>query len=222
MKLLLVEDDKDLSNVLSRILKYNKYDVETAFDGATALEMILNEAYSAVILDVMLPKIDGIEVLKKVRKEKISTPIILLTAKNQIDDKILGLDSGADDYISKPFESRELLARIRAVTRRINSEISSLAFGNCTLDFNTFELCANTKIRLTSKEYKLMELLIINKNSVLSTQKILDTLWDLEDYVEINVVWVFISMLRKKLEEIGADCYIKAIRGVGYQLVKKD
>jgi DNA-binding response OmpR family regulator len=221
MRLLLVEDDKDLSTALSRILKYSKYDVETAYDGLTALDMILHEEYSAIILDIMLPKMDGIEVLRRARDAKVSTPIILLTAKNQVDDKILGLDSGADDYISKPFESKELLARIRAVTRRVNSEVSLLSFGNTTLDHNTFELCAKTKTRLTSKEYKLMELLMMNKNAVLSTQKILDTLWDLDDFVEINVVWVFISMLRKKLEEIGADCYIKAIRGVGYQLEVK-
>ena len=221
MRLLLVEDDKDLSNALSKILRYSKYDVDTSYDGETALGMILSGEYNAVILDIMLPKMDGIEVLKKVRASKVYTPIILLTAKNQIDDKILGLDSGADDYISKPFDSKELLARIRVVTRRMNSEISLLEFGNTTLDHNTFELCAVSKTRLTNKEYKLMELLMLNKNSVLSTQKILDALWDIDDYVEINVVWVFISMLRKKLEEIGANCYIKAIRGVGYQLEKK-
>ena len=140
MRLLLVEDDKDLSNALSKILRYSKYDVDTSYDGETALGMILSGEYNAVILDIMLPKMDGIEVLKKVRASKVYTPIILLTAKNQIDDKILGLDSGADDYISKPFDSKELLARIRVVTRRMNSEISLLEFGNTTLDHNTFEL----------------------------------------------------------------------------------
>ena len=218
MRILLVEDDKDLSNALSKILRYSKYDVETAYDGLTALNMITSNEYSAVILDIMIPKINGIEVLTKARAAGISTPIIVLTAKSQIDDKIEGLDAGADDYITKPFEAKELLARLRALTRRIKSDVASLSFGNCYLDYNTFELCAKEKVRLTSKEYKLVELLMMNKNVVLSTQRILDSIWGIDDFVEINVVWVFISMLRKKLEQIGADCYIKAIRGVGYQL----
>lgn len=220
MKLLLVEDDLDLSNALSKILGYSHCDVDTAYDGLTAYDKILSNNYDVIVLDIMIPKIDGIEVLKKVREKGVSTPIILLTAKSQLDDKIVGLDAGADDYITKPFESKELLARIRAAARRSSSEVITLSFENCKLDPNTFELIAEETVRLTSKEFKLMELLMNNRNSVLSTQRILDTLWELEDDVEINVVWVFISMLRKKLEQIGANCYIKAIRGVGYQLVK--
>lgn len=220
MRLLLVEDDLDLSNALSKILSYSKYDVDTAYDGLAAYEKIISNNYDVVILDIMIPKMDGIDVLKNVREKGITTPIILLTAKSQLDDKVVGLDAGADDYITKPFESKELLARIRAISRRATTEVVTLSFENCKLNPNTFELTAIETVRLTSKEFKLMELLMTNRNSVLSTQRILDTLWELEDDVEINVVWVFISMLRKKLELIGANCYINAIRGVGYQLVK--
>lgn len=220
MRLLLVEDDKDLSKALSKILTYNKYDVDTAYDGVEALNMILSNDYNAVVLDIMIPKLNGIDVLKQARTAGVSTPIILLTAKSQMDDKIEGLDAGADDYITKPFESKELLARLRAVTRRIKSEVSTLSFGNCSLDFNTFELCAKERLRLTNKEYKLMELLMINQNMILSSQKIFETIWGVDEMVEINVVWVFISMLRKKIEQVGANCYIKAVKGVGYQLVE--
>lgn len=218
MKLLLVEDDRDLSRALNKILTYNKYDVEAVYDGLSAVEAILSNEYSVIILDIMLPQLNGIEVLQQIRETGIFTPVILLTAKSQLEDKIVGLDAGADDYITKPFDSKELLARIRAVTRRVTSEVKFLSFGNCSLDFNTFELIAEKSVRLTSKEYKLMELLMLNKNSVLSSEKILNSIWTIDDDVEINVVWVFISMLRKKLEQIGANCYIKAIRGVGYQL----
>lgn len=218
MKLLLVEDDRDLSRALNKILTYNKYDVEAVYDGLSAIEAIKSNDYSVVVLDIMLPQLNGIEVLQQIREAGFFTPVILLTAKSQLEDKIVGLDAGADDYITKPFDSKELLARIRAVTRRVTTEVKFLSFGNCSLDFNTFELIAESNIGLTSKEYKLMELLMLNTNLVLSSERILNSIWTIDDDVEINVVWVFISMLRKKLEQIGANCYIKAIRGIGYQL----
>jgi len=218
VKLLLVEDDRDLSRALNKILTYNKYDVEAVYDGLSAIEAIKSNDYSVVVLDIMLPQLNGIEVLQQIREAGFFTPVILLTAKSQLEDKIVGLDAGADDYITKPFDSKELLARIRAVTRRVTTEVKFLSFGNCSLDFNTFELIAESNIGLTSKEYKLMELLMLNTNLVLSSERILNSIWTIDDDVEINVVWVFISMLRKKLEQIGANCYIKAIRGIGYQL----
>lgn len=218
MRILLVEDDKDLSSAIKRILLHNNYDVDVAYDGVEALEFISFQEYQAIIMDLMIPKIDGITAIKKIRSSGNNTPILILTAKTEIDDKVIGLDAGADDYLTKPFQIKELLARIRAISRRSGTEIKPLEFANCVLNPNTFELIANESVRLTNKEYKLMELLIINNNMILSTQRILDTLWEFDADVEINVVWVFISMLRKKLEQIGANCYIKAIRGLGYQL----
>ena len=220
MKLLLAEDEIDLSNAIKKVLEFNKYEVDTAFDGEQAYDFASNNKYDGIIMDVMMPKMNGIEVVKKLRQEKINTPILILTALAEIDDKITGLDAGADDYLTKPFVIKELLARVRAVTRR-NGEIADLSsFGNVMLNPSTSEITAKTTIRLTSKEYKLIELFVRNQNVLLSTEQIMERVWEYESEAEINVVWVFISTLRKKLEKIGADCTIKAVRGVGYKLEK--
>lgn len=221
MKLLLVEDEKELSKVIKKVLEINKYDVEVAYNGHDALDLIQYGIYDAIILDIMMPKVDGITVVKKMRENKNNTPVLILTAKAEIDDKVLGLDAGADDYLTKPFVTRELLARIRSITRRKGEVIESYKLGNMKLDSETFELCAVGKVRLTTKEYRLMEYLIRNKNMLLSTEKILDSVWEYDTDVELNVVWVFISSLRKKMEEIGADYTIKSVRGVGYKLEVK-
>lgn len=219
MKLLLVEDEKELSKAIKKVLEINKYEVEVAYNGLEALELIEYGIYDAIILDVMMPKVDGITVVKKMRKDNNNTPVLMLTAKAEIDDRVLGLDAGADDYLTKPFAMKELLARIRSVTRRKGEVIDSYKLGNMILDSETFELCAeDNRVRLTTKEYRLMEYLIRNKNVLLSTEKILDNVWEYDTDVELNVVWVFISSLRKKMEKIGADYTIKSIRGVGYQL----
>lgn len=221
MKLLLVEDEKELSKVIKKVLEINKYDVEVAYNGQDALDLIEYGIYDAIILDIMMPKVDGITVVKKMRENKNNTPVLILTAKAEIDDKVLGLDAGADDYLTKPFAMKELLARIRSITRRKGEVIESYKLGNMKLDSETFELCAVSKVRLTTKEYRLMEYLIRNKNMLLSTEKILDSVWEYDTDVELNVVWVFISSLRKKMEEIGADYTIKSVRGVGYKLEVK-
>ncbi len=221
MKLLLVEDEKELSKAIKKVLEINKYDVEVAYDGLEALELIEYGIYDAIILDIMMPKVDGITVVKKMRQDKDNTPVLILTAKAELDDKVLGLDAGADDYLTKPFAMKELLARIRSITRRKGEVIESYKLGNMKLDSETFELCASTRIRLTTKEYRLMEYLIRNKNMLLSTEKILDNVWEYDTDVELNVVWVFISSLRKKMEQIGANYTIKSVRGVGYQLEEK-
>lgn len=220
MKLLLVEDEKELSKVIKKVLEINKYEVDTAYNGLEALELIEYGIYDAIILDIMMPKVDGLTVVKKMRKAENNTPVLMLTAKAETDDKVLGLDAGADDYLTKPFAMKELLARIRAITRRKGEVVDSYKIGNTLLDSETFELCASSRVRLTTKEYRLMEYLIRNKNSLLSTEKILDNVWEYDTDVELNVVWVFISSLRKKLEKIHSEYTIKSVRGVGYQLEK--
>lgn len=220
MKILFAEDDRDLSSVIVRVLQYNKFDVQPAYDGAEALELLENEKFDVLVLDIMMPKIDGITVVKRLRERGNPIPILLLTALAETDDKVSGLDAGADDYLTKPFVIKELLARIRAIARRSSELQNSYTIGNLTLNPNTFELQAQGHIRLTNKEYRLMELLIRNKNILLSTERLMEEVWELDSEAEINTVWVFISSLRKKLTQIQADYTIKAVRGVGYRLEK--
>ena len=219
MKILLAEDDKELSNAVTRVLKVSNYDVDQAYDGQEALDYIDYMKYDVIIMDIMMPKMDGITCVKRIREKKCHTPIIMLTAMSETDDKVNGLDAGADDYLTKPFVVKELLARIRALLRRDSTIVDNYSIGNVVLDSQTFEIKnGNKSQRLTAKEYKLMELLIRNKNQIISTERIMDDIWDLDSDAEINVVWVFISSLRKKLEQIDADHMIKAVRGLGYRL----
>ena len=219
MKILLAEDDKELSNAVTRVLKVSNYDVDQAYDGQEALDYIDYMKYDVIIMDIMMPKMDGITCVKRIREKKCHTPIIMLTAMSETDDKVNGLDAGADDYLTKPFVVKELLARIRALLRRDSTIVDNYSIGNVVLDSQTFEIKnGNKSQRLTAKEYKLMELLIRNKNQIISTERIMDDIWDLDSDAEINVVWVFISSLRKKLEQIEADHMIKAVRGLGYRL----
>ena len=220
MKLLLAEDERDLSDAVKKVLEINKYDVDTAFDGKQAYELASNSKYDGIIMDVMMPKMTGIEVVKLLRQQNNNTPILVLTALAEIDDKITGLDAGADDYLTKPFAVKELLARVRAITRRSGEIVQTTGYGNLILDPNNSEMSAKSNAKLTNKEYKLMELFVRNKDVLLSTEQIMERLWEQDSDVEINVVWVFISTLRKKLDAIGADCTIKAVRGVGYKLEK--
>ena len=222
MKLLLAEDEIDLSNTIKKVLELNKFDVDQAFDGEEALEYAEYGEYDGIILDVMMPKLDGYSVVKKLREKNNNTPVLILTAKSEIDDKVFGLDSGADDYLTKPFVVKELLARIRALVRRKGDIATNYVIGNTTLNPNTFELSTDSGvIRLTGKEYKLMEHLMRNQGVVLSTEKIMESVWEFDTEAEINVVWVFISSLRKKLEAIQSNCQIKAMRGIGYRLEEK-
>lgn len=223
MRLLLAEDEKDLSDVLKQVLEMSGYDVDVAFDGEEALYYAENKNYDGIILDWMMPKKDGVETVKALRAKGMGVPVLMLTAKSETDDKITGLDAGADDYLTKPFVMKELLARVRALTRRKGEILASCSFGNMTLDADSFEIKTNFgKKRLTNKEYKLMEYLIRNHNVILSTERILANVWEFDSDAEINVVWVFISSLRKKMKEINADCIITASRGVGYRLEKID
>ena len=222
MRLLLAEDEKDLSRALCAVLKHNNYSVDAVYDGQEAVDYGLCENYDGIILDIMMPKKNGIEVLKELREKGVDTPILILTAKAETDDKIAGLDAGADDYLTKPFSMGELMARIRAITRR-KAEFSPnlLAFGNLSLDRSSYELSVGeSSIRLGNKEFQMIEMLLSNPGRLISTEQFMERIWGYETEAEINVVWVYISYLRKKLSTLGADLEIKAVRGVGYTLEK--
>ena len=220
MRLLLAEDEKSLSRAIVTILEKNNYSVDAVYDGQTALDYIETENYDGIILDIMMPKLDGISVLKEMRKKGLKTPVILLTAKSEIDDKVLGLDSGANDYLTKPFASKELVARIRAMTRVMSDQaVTKLRFGNVTLDCASFELSApGGNYKLASKEFQMMEMLMRNPKNLISTERFMEHIWGYDSEAELNVVWVYISYLRKKLSAINADIKIQAHRNAGYSL----
>lgn len=220
MKLLYAEDERSLSRAVVMILEKNNYVVDAVYDGEEALEYIDVENYDGIILDVMMPKCDGITVLKKIREKGIVTPVLILSAKSEVDDKVEGLDNGANDYLTKPFEMKELLARVRVMTRKNSVQTSSkLCVGNVVLDCASFEMCGpNGSYRLANKEFQMMELLMRECKQLISTEKFMDRIWGFESDAEINVVWVYISYLRKKLTSIGANIYIKATRNSGYSL----
>lgn len=220
MRLLLAEDEKELSNALTAILKHNRYSVDAVYNGQDALDYGLSENYDGIILDIMMPKMDGITVLTKLRAQGITTPVLMLTAKSEVDDRIRGLDGGADDYLTKPFAMGELLARIRAMTRR-KSEFAPdlLECGNITLNRQTFELSSKkASFRLGNKEFQILEMLMKSPGRLISTEQFMERVWGYDTEAEINVVWVYISYLRKKLAALGASVEIKATRGVGYAL----
>ena len=219
MRILLAEDERALSRAIVKILEKNNYSADAVYNGEDALVYIENGNYDAIILDIMMPKLDGISVLRRIRGKGITTPVLVLSAKNEVDDKVLGLDSGANDYLSKPFDTKELLARIRVITRTQTSQSSTLSFGNLTLNRATYELASPTdSIRLANKEFQMMEMLMANPGHIISAERFMEKIWGFECESEINVVWVYISYLRKKLTALGADFHIKASRNAGYTL----
>ena len=220
MRLLLCEDEKTLSKVIKVLLTSNNYSVDTVFDGEEALDYIRTNIYDGIILDLMMPKINGIDVLKKIRSEGIKTPILILTAKAEIDDKVLGLDSGADDYLTKPFASKELVARSRALVRRGNTQLDSiLKFHDLILDSSTLTLSSNSSsVNLSNKEFQIMEMLMANTNHVISNETFFDKIWGFDTEIEISIVWVYVSYLRKKIKELNSRVTIKVIRSAGYRL----
>ena len=224
MRLLLAEDEKDLADALEAMLKHNNYSVDVVDNGQDAYDYLMLDEYDGAILDVMMPQMDGVTVVKKIRENKKSTPVLLLTAKSEIEDKVYGLDSGADDYLTKPFVTRELLARVRSMTRRQSTFTSNvLELGNVSLSKYTFELSTEKdKVRLSNKEYQMMELLMQNPGNVIQTEQFLEKIWGYDSDSEINVVWVNISYLRKKLKALDANVQIKATRNVGYTLEMLD
>lgn len=220
MRLLLAEDEKALSKALTTILERNHYSVDPVYDGQAALEYLEGDNYDGVILDIMMPKVDVITVLREIRKKGNAIPVLLLTAKSEVDDKVLGLDSGANDYLTKPFHTKELLARIRAMTRPQAAAVNSrLQMGNVTLDRATFELSTPSgSFRLANKEFQILEILMSQPHNLISSERFMEKIWGYDSEAEINVVWVYISYLRKKLTALHANIQIKATRNVGYSL----
>ena len=219
MRILLAEDERSLSRALVAIFQKNNYSVDAVYNGEDALLYLQSGNYDVAVLDIMMPKMDGITVLKKIRAAGSQLPVLMLTAKTEVDDKVLGLDSGANDYLGKPFDTKELLARIRSITRSQSVADTKLRMGNITLDRATFELSSPTgSFRLANKEFQMMEFLMSNPRHVISAERFMEKIWGYDTEAELNVVWVYISYLRKKLAALGADIQIKASRNAGYSL----
>ncbi len=220
MRLLLAEDEKALSKALVQILKHNNYSVDAVYNGQDALDYLLNGCYDGAILDIMMPKMDGISVLKELRKKDKSLPVLILTAKSEIDDRVTGLDSGADDYLGKPFDVKELLARIRAMLRRKGGEADNvISFADISLDRSSFELSSpKGSFRLGGKEFQMLEMLMQKPANVISSETFMEKIWGYESETEINVVWTYVSYLRKKLAALSDRVQIRAIRNIGYAL----
>lgn len=221
MKILVVEDEIQLADALSELLKRNMYSVDTFYNGIDGLDNALTGVYDCIILDIMMPGMNGIEVLSNLRHEKINTPVLLLTAKSEIDDKINGLDCGADDYLTKPFVTGELLARVRALTRRKGEIVdeNKFEYKRLVLHKNTCSIsCKGNDMKLSLKEYYIMEMLIANHGQILPKERIIEKIWGSESDVEYNNIEVYISFLRKKIVSVSADVQIKTARGIGYFL----
>jgi len=221
MRLLLAEDEKSLSRALVKLLESSNYSVDAAYDGEEALDYLAVSNYDAVILDLMMPKVDGLTVLRTMRERNDLTPVLILTARSEIDDKVQGLDSGANDYLTKPFDIKELMARIRAITRiHTNAAASVLHFSNISLNRFNFSLSSDeSSVRLTNKEFQMLELLMSNAGQVIPTSRLFDRIWGLDSESDISIVWVYISYIRRKLRSINAKVKIQAIRNVGYSLL---
>lgn len=219
MKLLLAEDELSLSKAIIKILEKNNYTAEAVYNGEDALKYLENGNFDGLILDIMMPGMDGITLLQKLRASGNQIPVLVLSAKSEVDDKVLGLDSGANDYLTKPFDTKELLARIRAMTRTGQTISSKITVGNITLDRATFELSSPTSVfRLANKEFQMLEMLMTNPKHRISTERFMEKIWGYDTETEISVVWVYISYLRKKLLALEANIAIKASRNSGYFL----
>lgn len=226
MRLLLIEDEKRMAQALCEILRIEKYEVDNYTNGLDGLAAIESEIYDIIILDVMLPGMNGYEIAKKARQKGVRTPILMLTAKAELDDIVTGLDSGADDYLTKPFMTKELLARLRALGRRsINTADGTLRYGDIALDTNTSTLSCTANgqtVRLSEKEYRILEYLIANQGQILTREQLAVKIWGFESNAEYNNVEVYMSFTRKKLQFVGAKAEIKAVRGIGYELRCED
>ena len=220
MRLLIAEDELDLAEALTVFFEHNHFTVDAVHNGFDAYEYAVTGEYDAVILDVMMPKMNGIQVLERLRGEGVKTPIMMLTAKGQKDDRITGFNAGADDYLPKPFDPDELLSRVRAMLRRSEAyRPSVLLYGDLTLDPNSGELrCGSESVRLSGREFQVMELFLRSPRQVFSAERIMEKVWGWDNDAEINVVWVNISNLRKKLKSIGSTVTLRANRGLGYVL----
>lgn len=221
MRILLAEDERSLSRAVIALLEKNNYSADAVYDGQEALEYLEAGNYDALILDLMMPKMDGLTVLRTLREQGNPIPVLILTAKSEVDDKVLGLDTGANDYLTKPFSTQELMARIRAMTRsQTGGQVTSrLTFGNITLDQATFELSSPAgSFRLANKEFQMMEMLMRHPRQIIPTERFLERIWGYDSEVELSVVWVYISYLRKKLSALRSNIQIKVTRNAGYSL----
>ena len=221
MRLLIVEDEVRLSDALSAIFTKEKFDCDVSYDGIDGLDNALTGIYDLIILDVMLPKMDGYDVLKRLRDSKIDTPVLMLTARDDIQDKVKGLDIGADDYLTKPFQTEELLARVRAICRRKGELIydNLLTYDDLTLNLATYELsCGNNSIKLAPKEFNIMELLMRYKNNIVSKEALIEKIWGYDSDAEYNNAEVYISFIRKKISHVNSRVKIRTVRGVGYNM----
>ena len=220
MKILLAEDEESIARALKLMLEKNKYTVDLVFNGADALEHIVSSEYDALVLDIMMPGMDGIEVLTAARSRGVTAPALFLTARGEVEDRVAGLDAGADDYLPKPFATSEFLARVRALVRRSGAYAPSvLSFGGVELDCSRYTLRANGgELRLNNKEHQLMELFMRHPRQVFSTMHLMEKVWELNSESDMDVVWTYIGFLRRKLRQLGADMEIKTIRGAGYIL----
>lgn len=224
MNILIVDDERQLTEALAAILKQQKYSVDCVFNGEDGLDHALSGIYDLIILDVMMPKMDGFTVLKILRQKKADVPVLMLSAKSEISDKIGGLNLGADDYLTKPFNTDELLARIKALLRRKEKFTGDvLTFNDVSLDRDTFELVKNQKkIVLGKKEFQILEMLMLNNGKSIDKERFIEKIWGYDTDAEYNTIEVYVSFLRKKLAAVGAETEIKSIRGIGYTLgVKK-
>lgn len=229
MKILLVEDEKRMSEALSEILKQEKYDVDVCYDGISGRDSAISGIYDIIVLDIMLPKMNGFDIAREIRKRKIKVPILMLTAKNDIDDKVKGLDNGADDYLTKPFEIKELLARLRALQRRNNisniDESGNLVIEDLILNQNNSMLSStisNREVRLSEKEFYIIEYFMSNYGQILTREQITVKIWGYDNETEYNNLEVYISFTRRKLQFLESSMEIKAVRGIGYELRKKN
>lgn len=223
MRILIAEDEVEIARALKFLLEKNKFTVDIVHNGNDAWNYVRQMDYNVVVLDIMMPEIDGLEVLRRMRSQKMTVPVLLLTAKAEIEDRVTGLNAGADDYLPKPFAASELIARVKALSRRsMNYSDSILREGNISLDCNCYELSANGRsVRLNNKEYQLMELFMSNPRRIFSTDHMMEKIWGNDSDAGMDVVWTYIGFLRKKLRELDADVKIKTIRGAGYSLERK-
>lgn len=220
MRLLIAEDERELARALKTIFEKHNYGVDVVYDGQEALDYALSGEYDGAVLDVMMPKIDGFEVVRRLRARGVSTPVLLLTARSEIPDRVEGLDAGADDYLPKPFAMAELLARVRALVRRRERLVPEvISFSGLSLDLSSYTLfCGERRVRLGNREFQMMEMLMESPRRIVSTTQFMERVWGWDAEADVSIVWVYISNLRKKIARLGANVEIRATRGVGYSL----
>lgn len=220
MRILIAEDELELAKGLKFLLEKNMFSVDTVCDGAQALEQFKNTDYDVIVLDIMMPEVNGLEVLKAIRKAGSHVPVLMLTAKAEVEDRVAGLEAGADDYLPKPFSTREFIARVKALSRRNGGYAELLlTFHDVKLDCNRYELaCGSKSVRLNNKEFQLMELFMRHPHFVFSTSHLMDKIWDQDSSADMSVVWTYVGFIRKKLKQTGAKVEIRTARGAGYSL----